>query len=65
MLINIEIERIKANISYAMLATELDVSKKMLKKWINSQEAIPACKLIELKQIFRGCSTDYLLKKRN
>ena len=65
MLFNIEIERVKGNISYTMLAAQLAISKKTLKKWINSQEAIPANKLIELQQIFGGCSTDYLLKKRN
>ena len=65
MLISIEIERIKANVSCATLAEKLTISKKTLKSWINSQEAIPASKLIELKQLFGGCSTDYLLKKRN
>ena len=64
MLINIINERNSLRLSNSMLAKRLGISKKMLKKWIGCQEAIPACKLAELSQIFGGCSVDYLLMRK-
>ena len=64
MLINIIKERNLLKLSNTMLAKRLGLSKKRLKKWIGCQEAIPACKLTELSQIFGGCSVDYLLMRK-
>ena len=61
MLINIENEKSKMNLSNNELANKLNVSRKKLKKWIRCQEAIPASKLTKLSLIFGGCSVDYLL----
>ena len=63
MLVNLECERIRASFSNTELASKLNISKETLKMWIRCQDAIPANKLVELLQIFAGCSSDYLLKR--
>ncbi len=60
MLINIEVERMKNNLTKNDLAKKLNVSLRTYYNWINEETDIPSSKLILMATIFSVC-TDYLL----
>ena len=45
------------------LANQLNISTRKLERWIHGLEPIPAKKLLELIEIYNGCSAEYLLMK--
>jgi transcriptional regulator with XRE-family HTH domain len=62
MFINIEVERLRHQLSRKDMATTLDISVAMLNDWICKRKPIPADKLRALSRLL-GCSLDYLLKE--
>ena len=64
MFINIEIERLRRNMSKKDMAEQLAVSANTLNDWIHRRRPIPADKLRALSKLFDGISLDYLLKSR-
>jgi transcriptional regulator with XRE-family HTH domain len=64
MFLNIEIERLRRHLSITEMACRLSVHTNLLNDWIYRRQAIPACKLRALSQLFDGCSVDYLLAER-
>lgn len=60
MLINIETERIRRQVSKITLAAQLGVTTKTLYNWINEEVDIPSNKLCKLANYF-GVSMEYLL----
>ena len=62
MFINIEIERVRRNMSKADMSLKLNTDISTLNNWIHRRQAIPANKLRALSLLFDGCSVDYLLK---
>lgn len=60
MLVNIEAERARRNMSRQQLADFLGVSIKTYTKYINGESSIPSKLLIKMAGEF-GCTVDYLL----
>ena len=61
MFINIEIERLRRQLTKAEMAEELCISTDTLRNWIIRREPIPADGMRALLKLFKGTSLDYLL----
>ena len=64
MFLNIEVERLRNQMSKADMANKLDVTPDTVNDWICRKRPIPADKLRTLSQIMGGISVDYLLKRK-
>ncbi|EOS38053.1 hypothetical protein C808_03097 [Lachnospiraceae bacterium M18-1] len=64
MLVNIEAERARRQMSKGETAKELGVSTKTYYNWINESVDIPSSKLLEMSRFF-GTSMEYLLGLRD
>lgn len=60
MLVNIEAERARKQMSKEETARKLGVSTKTYYNWINESVDIPSSKLLEMSHLF-GTSMEYLL----
>lgn len=61
MLVNVEAERARKQMSKEEMADRLDISVKTYYNWINEERDIPSKKLKEMAMFF-GTSMDYLLE---
>ena len=61
MCINIEIERLRRQLTKAEMAEELCISTDTLRNWIIKREPIPTDGMRSLLKLFEGTSLDYLL----
>ena len=61
MLVNIEAERVRKQLTKEKIASELGVSVKTYYNWINEDVDIPSKKLLNMSRIF-GTTMDYLLE---
>ena len=61
MLVNIEAERVRKQLTKEKLASELGVSVKTYYNWINEDVDIPSKKLSSMSRMF-GTTMDYLLE---
>ena len=59
MLVNIEAERVRKQLTKEDLSEKLDVSLKTYYNWINEERDVPSKKLKQMALIF-GTSMDYL-----
>lgn len=64
MLVNIEAERVRNQLTKEKIASELGVSVKTYYNWINEDADIPSKKLLNMSRIF-GTTMDYLLEGTN
>lgn len=58
---NIKVERARLDFTQAELAEALGVSNQTVCKWEADIGSCPAEKLIALRNIFGGCSLDYIV----
>lgn len=61
MLVNVEAERVRNQLTKEELADKLGVSLKTYYNWINEERDVPSKKLRQMAFLF-GTSMDYLLK---
>lgn len=61
MLVNIEAERVRKQLTKEKLASKLGISVKTYYNWINEDVDIPSKKLSYMSRIF-GTTMDYLLE---
>lgn len=61
MLVNVEAERVRNQLTKEELANTLGVSLKTYYNWINEERDVPSKKLKQMALLF-GTSMDYLLK---
>jgi len=61
MFINLEIERLRHQLTKAEMADELGITVDKLRDWTVQREPIPADGMRALLKLFKGTSLDYLL----
>jgi len=61
MFINLEIERLRRQLTKAEMAEELCITPDTLRNWITRREPIPADGMRALLKLFEGTSLDHLL----
>lgn len=61
MLVNVEAERVRNQLTKEEIADKLGVSVKTYYNWINEERDVPSKKLRQMALLF-GTSMDYLLK---
>ena len=61
MLVNIEAERVRKQLTKEDLSEKFDVSLKTYYNWINEERDVPSKKLKQMALIF-GTSMDYLMQ---
>ena len=61
MLVNVEAERVRNQLTKEELANKLGVSLKTYYNWVNEERDVPSKKLKQMALLF-GTSMDYLLK---
>lgn len=61
MLVNIEAERVRKQLTKEDLSAKLNVSLKTYYNWINEERDVPSKKLKQMALIF-GTSMDYLMR---
>lgn len=58
--VNIEVERVRQQLTKAELATRIGITPRTYGNYIRGETQIPACVLIKMALLFH-CTTDYLL----
>lgn len=61
MLVNVEVERVRNQLTKEDLSKKLNVSLKTYYNWINEERDVPSKKLKQMAIIF-GTSMDYLMQ---